>query len=195
MEARSIVEQARWEEEVRILDCKRMMGHEFHVPQRQASPERHVHAQADDPVSKGTLEAFIRNDESFALQANDSAVDHVKRNEAVNGLIGVNKRERKLVAPTNHTVPHALFFSDVLESGCRCASSIGGTWLCMAGGFANHWQALLVSAEIKSATLQQINVFDRSCRGFGHDVLVAEERPVSNRVFTVTSVVHLLNRS
>ncbi len=154
MEASPIVEQTRWKEEVGVFDHKRMVGHEFHVAQRHACPERHVHTKADHAVAKGALKAFVSDDESLALQTDDTAVDHVEGDESIDGLIGVDKRQGKLITAANHAVAHALFFGYLLKSGGRSTPRIGGTRLCVTRGFSNHGQALLVSTEVETSAFE-----------------------------------------
>ena len=143
---------------------------------------------------EGAFEAFVGDDQSFALQADDTAVDHVERNEAVHRLLGVNERQRDLIAATDDAVAHALFLTDLLESGCGSAAGIGGPRLLMACSFSDDGKALLIPAEIQTPALQQVHLLDGTSGGFGDEVLVAEERPATDGVLAMAAVVRLLQR-
>ena len=60
-----------------------MMRHEFHVTERNACPEGHVHTKANHTGRKGTFEPFVGDDEGFALEADDPTVDHVKGDQTL----------------------------------------------------------------------------------------------------------------
>ena len=128
------------------------------------------------------------------MYADDSPVDHVKHNDAVNRLIGVNQGKGDLVTSANNTVPHALFFSHLLQADGGCTSSIGGPRLGVTQGFADHGQPLLIAAEIEAAALEKVDMFVGSRGRFRNDVLVTEEGPTANGVLSVTAVVCFLQR-
>ena len=115
MKHSTVEEKTGWQHHVGPLDHQRVVGHEFHVAENHAGTEGDVHAQPDGSITKGTFKPLVCHDESFALQANDSAVDHVQDNQAVHGLIAVHERERYLVAAADHPVPHGLLFSHLLH--------------------------------------------------------------------------------
>jgi hypothetical protein len=86
-------------------------------------------------------------------------------------------------------VAHALFFTELLNAQRRCTTGVNGSRLLMAGGFSDHGEALLISSEIHTTALEQINKPDGTRCGFGHHVLVAKEGPASNGVFSMAAVI------
>ena len=182
------------QEDVGAFDGQGMMRDELHVSQSDPGSEGHVHAQTDHARVEGAFEAFVGDDQSFALQADDTAVDHVERNNSVHRLLGVNERQRNLIAATDDAVTHALFLTDLLEAGCGSAAGIGGPGLLMACSSPDDGETLLISAEIQTPALQKVHLLDGTSGGFGDEVLVAEERPATYGVLAVAAVVRLLKR-
>jgi hypothetical protein len=149
----TVVEQSSREEDVRVFDRQWVVGHEFHVPQSDSCAECHVHSEADDPTGEGSFESFVSDDEGFALERYQPSVDHVKSDDSVHRLIGMDKGHWKLIAAANDAMAHALFFSHLLDGvGCS-APSINGAWLRVAACFSNHGKALLISAKIDAPAL------------------------------------------
>ena len=140
------------------------------------------------------LEALICDDHRFALQANDSSIDHVKGNHAFNGLIGVNQGKGNLIAAAYDTVAHALFFANLLNAKGGATSGINRSRLLVSSAFSDHGEPLLVSAEIYAAAFQKVNLLDGPSGPFSNDVLVTEKRPTTDGVFPVAAVVGLLQR-
>jgi len=62
----------------------------------------------------------------------------------------------------------------------------------MACALPHDGEALLVSAEVDAATLEQVDVLDGPSRRFSNHILVAQERAATDGVFTMASVVGFL---
>ena len=102
------------------LDGQRVMRHEF-----MSEAQRLLEA------GKGALEPFVSDDEGFALEADGPTEHHVKCDQTLDRLLGVNESEGDLVA-ANDAVAHALLFADLLNGECRGAPGIRGSRLLMA---------------------------------------------------------------
>ena len=87
----------------------------------------------------------------------------------------MNEGEGDLSTKAN-AVAHALLFADLLNRECRGAPGIRGSRLLMACALPHDGEALLVSAEVDAATLEQVDVFDGPSRRFSNHILVAQER-------------------
>jgi hypothetical protein len=169
-----------------VADCK------LHVAQVNPCSESHVHAKTDDSGGERSLKAFIGHNQRFALKTDDAAVDHVKSDEPFDRLIGVDQRERDLIASANDTVAHALLFSQMLDANGRSAACINGSGLLVSRALSNHGQTLEVSSKIEASSFEEVNLSNRPGCCLGYDVLVAQERPASNRVFAMAAIVGLL---
>ena len=84
---------------------------------------------------------------------------------------------------------HALFLTELLQTEGGCASSVHGPRLLVASRLSYHGQTLLVSSEVESTALKQVNVLDSARCGFSDHVLVAEESAASNGVLSMTAVI------
>jgi hypothetical protein len=99
-----------------------------------------------------------------------------------------------VVASANDTVTHALLLANLLELSGGCASSINRTRLCVPDGFSDHRKALGVSAEVDATALKEVDVAVRIGSGLCNNILVIEEGPGTDGVFTVTAVICFLKR-
>jgi hypothetical protein len=88
---------------------------------------------------------------------------------------------------------HALLLRDVLKAVRGAAACIRCSGLGMAGGFSHHRQALEVSSEIQSSSLEKVNMLDCSSRGFCDDVLVTKKRAGTNGILSMAAVVGFLD--
>ena len=79
-----------WQEHVGSLDGQRVVRR-IPCPKRNACSEGHVHTKANYTGRKGAFEPFVSDDESFALEADDAAVDHVKCDQTLDRLLGVDE--------------------------------------------------------------------------------------------------------
>ena len=104
----------------------------------------------------------------------------------------MDQRERDLVASTNDTVAHALLFGQMLDANGRCTACINGSGLLVSRALSNHGQTLEVSSEVKTSSFEEVNLSNRPGCCLGYDVLVAQERSASNRVFAMAAIVGLL---
>ena len=65
----------------------------------------------------------------------------------------------------------------------------------MPNGFSNHGEALRVSAEVDSSALEKVDMtICVGCR-LRNNVLVVEEGPSSDGVFTMAAIICFLKRS